>query len=93
MKQKPRSRRRHRSTESVLRLPDLEHAKAEGRCSYRRSDEGYCTLRRNQRPRALFSLAVDKSGGYVKDKDVPVGVCDTACWSEKAEDKDSGISR
>ena len=28
MKQKPSSRRRRSSTESVLRLPDLEHAKA-----------------------------------------------------------------
>ena len=28
MKQKPRSRRRRSSTKSVLRLPDLEHAKA-----------------------------------------------------------------
>jgi len=28
MKQKPRSRRRRGSTKSVLRLPDLEHAKA-----------------------------------------------------------------
>ena len=28
MKQKPSSRRRRRSTKSVLRLPDLEHAKA-----------------------------------------------------------------
>ena len=28
MKQKPSSRRRHSSTKSVLRLPDLEHAKA-----------------------------------------------------------------
>jgi hypothetical protein len=28
MKQKPSSRRRHSNTKSVLRLPDLEHAKA-----------------------------------------------------------------
>ncbi len=28
MKQKPSSRRRHNSTKSILRLPDLEHAKA-----------------------------------------------------------------
>jgi hypothetical protein len=28
MKQKPSSRRRRGSTQSVLRLPDLEHAKA-----------------------------------------------------------------
>ena len=28
MKQKPSSRRRRSSTKSVLRLPDLEHAKA-----------------------------------------------------------------
>ena len=28
MKQKPSSRRRHSSTKSILRLPDLEHAKA-----------------------------------------------------------------
>jgi hypothetical protein len=28
MKQKPRSRRRRGSTKSLLRLPDLEHAKA-----------------------------------------------------------------
>ena len=28
MKQKPSSRRRHNSTKSILRLPELEHAKA-----------------------------------------------------------------
>ncbi|MCU1242087.1 MAG: hypothetical protein JWO71_2813 [Candidatus Acidoferrum typicum] len=28
MKQKPSSRRRRNSTKSILRLPDLEHAKA-----------------------------------------------------------------
>jgi hypothetical protein len=38
-------------------------------------------------------LAVDKSEGVVKDKNVLSGVCDTACSPEKVEDQDSGISR
>ena len=38
-------------------------------------------------------MAVDKSEGVVKDKNVLSGVCDTACSPEKVEDQDSGISR
>lgn len=38
-------------------------------------------------------LALDKSEGVVKDKNVLSGVCDTACSPEKVEDQDSGISR
>jgi hypothetical protein len=41
----------------------------------------------------ITSLAVDKSEGSVKDKDVLFGVCDTACGQRKVEDQDSGISR
>src|SRR5215813_7261758 len=43
--------------------------------------------------RTLFSLAVDKSEGCVKDKSVLSGVCDTACSPEKVEDQAPGISR
>src|SRR5215469_11413197 len=41
----------------------------------------------------ITSLAVDKSEGVVKDKNVLFGVCDTACSPEKVEDQDPGISR
>jgi hypothetical protein len=41
----------------------------------------------------VTSMAVDKSEGCVKDKDVLRGVCDTACQPEQVEDQDPGISR
>jgi hypothetical protein len=41
----------------------------------------------------ITSMAVDKSEGVVKDKNVLSGVGDTACSPEKVEDQDSGISR
>jgi len=55
MKQKPSSRRKRRSAKSVLRLPDLEHAKAAVLNSLNSTDakRGYrsllhlCVLRRS----------------------------------------------
>jgi len=38
----------------------------------------------------LKRVALDKGEGFVKDRDILSGVCDTACEPEKGEDQDPG---
>ncbi len=81
-KRRPQPSQRYNLLSSLL-AQDVAHAD-EGY-------KGYKALRRSQLPGV--SLAVDKSEGVVKDKNVLSGVCDTACSPEKVEDQDPGISR
>jgi hypothetical protein len=52
-----------------------------------------CPIPAESMSRVRLPLAVDKSEGVVKDKNVLSGVCDTACSPEKVEDQAPGISR
>jgi hypothetical protein len=89
MKQKPCSRRRRGSTKSVLRLPDLEHAKAavfnslnsaDARRGYRHAIDGfvdwYCS-----EPRLAFNqIVVLRYRSHLETRQLAPGTMQSASW-------------